>query len=227
MAYNLALITDSKTHTAPTKTKAALEGMGHTVTLYTPSEVTDTNLLTHDAILQVRSTCTSDIITKLKGYLNEGIPIINGLTQGTTLSHSVELGIASTVSQPSNIDSILIDDNTSTITDVYTIGQSVTVYPSATYVETANTPPASAAKLALRSGFSNAWMLLLLEKGAENASGETFGAGIVHIAFLYGLNDYTADGKSIIDKSIKWAIDNTAAVGGGGVMSIRRYVQFI
>ncbi len=224
---NIALVTESTSHAAFTTTKSALEGLGHTVTGFTMTAVTSSNLATFDIIMLARvvSTATghADLATNLQGYMNtHHIPVLIGMN-AIPVTNTDSAGMATLLKLISQAS--------------VQASRGPNVYASSAHpvwVDAAITPPVSVPVWSGTSfmGWVNGLLeyageviataavdntnptMILAERGSLDITGTPFGARIAYIGWLYGAATYSVSGLTLLQALIDWAINPPAYVQG-------------
>ncbi|WP_303749502.1 hypothetical protein [Stenotrophomonas pigmentata] len=227
---NIALVTKDKTNVAATNTKAAIEGMGHTVTSFNMSEVTASNLLSFNLIVMPRALTDDASYATMKMYIaaylnSSGIPVLVGLfvptTGGTvTTGWLADLKLAD---KATNVGSGSSSPTTVRASSPHAVWSAVSVTPPADYsvvtatdnVDTvAPGDPYVGSAIAVVSSTDNKITMLMAERGSIDRSGGSFGAKIAFIGWLYGRIGYSANGLALLDAVIDWALAPPAQIIG-------------
>lgn len=216
---SLALVTQSTTHAAYTATLNALTGLGHSVTGFNMSAVTDSNLAGFDAIITARTQSTDESYATFAGhvasYFAEGKPILLGYTGAGMATEDDRNGLATLLK---------LIGSESTASGRGPVYRATAAHPSwvpasipppadyrpiptATFGGRVNTIPAFAGSVIEQvSSFDNTPTIIVADKGALNTEGNPFAAQIAYIGWLYGATGYTVEGKAVLGGLISWAL---------------------
>lgn len=206
---NIAIVTLLTTHGTVTNTKAMLESLGHTVSVILSSAATFSTLVTFDLIMSVRGSDDATQSSVIANAVMAGIPLICGFPGVTTAVntpfHSLKLVTGSIGSGSETSESAVRVRVSHPYTNgLATTGTNLQVYPSATYAVAIATSQASPnfTILADKPADNTRLSMLLAKKGVLNLDGIGIGADVAYYSFCYGLNGYTADAKTIFERTI-------------------------
>lgn len=209
---NIALISLDLSHSAPVATKALLESLGHSVTGITSAAATASSLVAYDLICWCRGSDNATHITEVVGAFNQGVPIISGYVGGVSSAYHLPvqaLGFTNqaniaVVSSDSAQTSFIIKSDHEIITGFGSVGDTVQVYNSASFMvalTAANLSP-NALQIGQRVGDSTRISMMIVNKGELNLAGVPAAASFAHFDWIYGSAGYTATAKEILNRTI-------------------------
>lgn len=217
MALNLALVTADTTHVAATNTRDALTSLGHTVTLYAQGAVTATNLAAYDVILCPRvGVDQTTLAGYLRAYIDQDIPVLAGLPQATVPAPgpaTLTGGIGQLLSMYTSEElgdgrgPSIYAPGPHPVLAGFTVPGDITVYSSTDFLSAVNQASAYVGTLVTQlTSADNKPTVLLIESGTLDLTGQAYGARCGFIGWLYGRNGYSADGKTLLDAILTWAV---------------------
>lgn len=227
---NILLVTADTSHAAYTRTKAALEGQGHTVTgsLDTTSALNSAwSGGTFDLIASVRATYHATTPPAWMAWVRDkwaaGTPLLlGGVESGATageLSHFGEaLGVLSAAKTVDTIDGAASSGRDVAVREVhpvvagYSVGTRVAVVSATNWLVYDQGAAIGVGIGAVASAVTTyGWSLTAVDAGgaingtASLAPAATAPARVVWAGWLYaGQSDYTTDGKTILGQSVDW-----------------------
>ena len=232
---NLALITADTGHAAATNTKTALEAKGHTVTLVADSTLGSFDPTSYNVLVAVRTTNTQTVADQLRAFVDAGKPALwgtgsLGLTAGTgrsSLPTKASLcGTFEVVDNTAGANGIRVTDNTHAATTGFSTASETSVFSAANYAQVIDTgqtfvgaelskgDPSLAALASQVESF-------VVEKGTLDLLGVAIGGRVVVFGFLYGgQSAYTANGQTLLDQAVGWAVLVPSAVPTTGALTI-------
>lgn len=206
---NIVIVTLLATHGTVTNTKALLESLGHTVSVILSSAATFSTLTTFDLIMSVRGADDLTYSSVIASAVMAGTPLICGFPGVTTASntpmHSLKLVTGSIGSGSEGSESAVRVRVSHPYTNgLAAVGGNISVYPSTTFavaIATSQVSP-NITILADKPTDTTRFSMLLAKKGILNLDGAALGANVAYYSFCYGLNGYTADAKTIFERTI-------------------------
>lgn len=191
--------------------KTLLESWGHTVTLLTASSAQsayDTAVAGVEVVYVAREVSSGDVSTKLT---NAAVGVVC-----EEIALNDELGFSSTYQSPSD-DEIEIVDITHDITSTFSLGM-LTIFSTSTPVQVLDGTLAGGLQTLAETDYSstNRASLAVIEVGdAVYSSGTAAGRRVMLPWGRAGMtfSDLTADGKTILRRSIEWAAKADPSLG--------------
>jgi len=213
-------------------TKAALEGLGHTVTLIPHADIGTTDFTAFDCVVAVRCPATATVADGLRAVVDDdNVPMLVGLLGAgqlvgggrSTVASLMSLCGTSTVVYPAgDMDNINITNTTHEITDEFGAGELQTAVGNNAWAAVEGTHIGEELSLGSADGgaaFDDYVESFAIESGTDDQDDPAVptGARIVVAGWAYaGLTDYSADGKTLLGATIDWLLRGPKT-GGGGV----------
>lgn len=204
---NIVLVTETTTHPSAVRTRDALVGGGHTVTLVAASASTAQSLAAYDLIVGVRTGIGATNSAKIGDAFRMGVPVLISEIAGTASGIStngpvVACRLASGVGTESAINTFYAVGNSTLWTDVgVNTPANVTPYASSDYgfyIQPSAIAP-GASTLALNSSSDTGIKIAYAKAGAIDTQGGQFPADIAFCGFMYaGNTTYSATGEAIL-----------------------------
>lgn len=213
-AYNIALVSEDKTHRAATYINSVLENQGHTVTLFNASEVSSSNLSSFDIIVCPRFSGTTTICGYLRDYIDSGIPVLlGGPNSGSYLTATplVWMGMAGAVYFDDGRQGTYLLDVEHPITAPESPPVQINVYSTPTWMAmTWDGSAYSGTRLGQYSIAMSSTTLLAIEAGTNDLFGNPFGCRCGFIGWMYSLDTYTltTDAQEILGRFVDWCCDS-------------------